>query len=435
MAILALACVGMLGSYYCYDIPSALNDQITHDLDMSDTHFNLLYSVYSFPNVILPLFGGAMVDYFGTNLSLFIFGSFITIGQAIFAIGLLVKSYPVMIVGRIFFGFGGESLSVAQTTLVALWFQDKELALALGINLSISRLGSVINDNVSPAMYDVSGLSAAGFFGLGVCVLSMLCILALIYFDRATMAQLQLNQTQQLGEAPESDPPIRLSDIRHFSLLYWLVTLSCVVIYSAVLPFNGICQKLLIQRFNYDKQTAGLLLGIPFFISAFASPFLGGAVDYIGWRAFLQLASACVLAGAHALLGYTKLHPAVALAMIGCAYSVLAAAIWPSISYVVPKQALGSAYGLTTSIQNMGLAVVPLLVGYIHDNSGSWVYVETFFFFIALAGIAIGIVLNISDRARGSPLNRSYLKDTAALDSSASDPLLSSGSDKLSTVV
>jgi MFS family permease len=172
--VLMFACVAMLGSYYCYDIPGALKDQMQAELGLDDFHQNMLYSVYSFPNMLLPLFGGTQqpvaflsffsicvltwpldspgffVDKFGTNITLFVFCSLITAGQVLFAFGVSIKSYTVMVMGRILFGLGGESQGVAQTTLVALWFGEKELALALGINLSISRLGSVWNDNMSP---------------------------------------------------------------------------------------------------------------------------------------------------------------------------------------------------------------------------------------------------------------------------------------------
>jgi MFS family permease len=163
----------MLGSYYCYDIPGTLIKQMHQQYNTTVFQQNMYYSVYSFPNTVLPLFGGFFVDRWGTNLSLFVFTFLITAGQAVFALGASLGTYWIMVAGRILFGFGGESLGVAQarflqsslhsltcycghshrvsvvtacvaqTTLVALWFENKELAFALGINLSISRLGTL----------------------------------------------------------------------------------------------------------------------------------------------------------------------------------------------------------------------------------------------------------------------------------------------------
>ncbi len=140
-AVLALACITMLGSYYCYDIPSALNDQLEAKMNLNSFKINLMYSVYSFPNVILPLFGGYFVDKLGTVITLVVFSGLIAAGQAVFALGVSVDNYGLSLVGRVIFGFGGESLGVASSALLAIWFRGKEMAFAMGLNLSISRFG------------------------------------------------------------------------------------------------------------------------------------------------------------------------------------------------------------------------------------------------------------------------------------------------------
>eukprot|EP00455_Lapot_gusevi_P027029 TRINITY_DN2857_c0_g1_i1.p1 TRINITY_DN2857_c0_g1~~TRINITY_DN2857_c0_g1_i1.p1 ORF type:complete len:486 (+),score=203.08 TRINITY_DN2857_c0_g1_i1:75-1460(+) len=423
--ILPLACLAMIGSYYCYDNPGALKDQLQKEFGLSDVQYNLLYTVYSIPNVILPLFGGFFVDRLGTNITLFVFCALIAGGQAVFALGVSTASYPIMLVGRVLFGFGGESLSVAQSTLVALWFQDKELALALGINLSVSRLGSVINDNVSPIMYDHRGLSGAMWFGFAVTIASLCSTLLVIVVDRRVAAELAKNQSQVNG-VPETDPPVRLSDLKNMSLLYWLIALSCVIVYSAILPFNGICSGLMQSKFNYDLHGANALMGIPFTMSAIASPFLGGAVDRFGWRAALLCFSSILLTLAHLLLAGTTITPILALVLIGAGYSIYAAAMWPSISYVVQKNQLGTAYGLATAVQNAGLAAAPAIVGAIKDSTGSYTWVEIFFAILAALGVCIGVLLNIIDTSKGRILNKSYYKSSD--DKGASAPLLSNES-------
>lgn len=110
--ILFLTCIMMIGNYYCYDIPAALNSQMDDYFGKPsdfETLFSLLYTVYSVPNVILPFFGGYFVDSWGVRICLLIFACLITIGQTVFALGLSLKSWPLMLVGRVIFGFGGRS--------------------------------------------------------------------------------------------------------------------------------------------------------------------------------------------------------------------------------------------------------------------------------------------------------------------------------------
>ena len=123
-------------------------------MKITTSTFNLLYSVYSYPNTVLPIFGGIFLDIIGLRLGILVFSGILTIGQGVFMIGGYQKSFGIMIAGRVIFGLGGESLSVAQSAIVSKWFKGKELAMALGLNISISRLGSVINGMIVPKIYD-----------------------------------------------------------------------------------------------------------------------------------------------------------------------------------------------------------------------------------------------------------------------------------------
>lgn len=115
---------------------------------------------------------------------LILFSFIILLGQIVFAIGCSLDSFTLMLIGRLIFGLGGESLGVAQSTLVVAWFKARELAFALGINLSVARLGSVINNEVSPIIADKSNVAYSLWFGVAVCVISFLCTLAVVPIDQ-----------------------------------------------------------------------------------------------------------------------------------------------------------------------------------------------------------------------------------------------------------
>jgi len=370
-----------------------------------------------------------------------VFLTLICLGQAVFALGVTLKKFWLALLGRLIFGFGGESLSVAQSTLLAGWFRGKEVAFAMGINLSISRIGSVVNDNVSPAAYEAWSLAAAIWVGFFICCVSLCATITLVCIDRyarrktkeAGERQKPLEPDLTIQATTEEDKPKVaacdafkkvavdiIHDVRTFSSSYWLLLASCVVVYASILPFNGIASNEISDKYlkGDDTTTADHYLMIPFLISAVCSPFLGGAVDLFGRRAILLTMSASFLVLAHLLLGFAYPPPWLPMVIIGLSYSVYAAAMWPSVSYIVEQRTLGTAYGLITAVQNAGLAAVPLGVAAIKGRTehgdkdpNAYRYVELFFACFAFCGVITGTLLNIIDARHGHVLNRSTARN------------------------
>jgi len=127
------------------------------------------------------------LDMIGLRLGILVFSGLLTAGQAVFTIGGYKKNFTIMLAGRVIFGLGGESMSVGQSAIVSKWFKGKELAMALGLNISISRLGSVINGIVIPKIYDDQHMDRLGFallVGFFVCVFSLICAIFLVLLDK-----------------------------------------------------------------------------------------------------------------------------------------------------------------------------------------------------------------------------------------------------------
>ncbi|KAF0691106.1 Aste57867_17604 [Aphanomyces stellatus] len=499
--VLFLSCTLMIGNYYCFDNPAALKSQLQQHFnnvpaDRYEFLFNMLYTLYSIPNIILPFFGGFLVDRLGARFTLLMFASIITVGQIVFAIGCSTTQFNVMLLGRVIFGLGGESLGVAQSTLVASWFKNKELAMALGINLSVARLGSVFNNEVSPEIASKYNVSSALWVGVLMCGVSLIATLALIPLDKR--ADAAIARTKAASSLPEkmSSQSMSFTDLRQFGPLFWLLSISCMVVYGCVIPFNSVASSLLMERdffkrppetcqrcnegwykdFNcssispkcppvppfawplpalnqnctirtpadQDKcpqeppyiaesaincnedawkhgpfsqaycenkakaaSAAATPMSVPYLMSAILSPFMGFAVDRVGCRAVLALLAAITLMVVHYLLGNTDVTFWVPLVLQGLAYCVFAAALWPSIPYVVEPHMVGSAYGAITSIQNLGLASFPLLVAMEYGVHNTYIpNVENLFVALAAMGTLAGIALNVLDARHGSVLNR-----------------------------
>lgn len=313
-AILVLGCLMMVGSYYCFDIPAALKTQIDDYMgDPSDYEisFGLLYTLYSAPNVILPFFGGYLVDRIGVRMCLLLFSSLITLGQVIFSIGLSIKSWPVMFLGRLIFGFGGESFTVANSALLAQWFKGKELAFAFGVNLSISKLGSVVNNLVSPVLADDVSIVFALWFGAILCGFCVGCVLVAMPLDlalentvRANLAALHGEEhadTKVIGHATtnelhaavgdgdgdgygaraavattadvDDEPEASLRDVFQLKYIFWILVVSCMVVYGCVLPFNNISSSLLLERDYFKAPPAACAIQNPLYCEGPNNPY------------------------------------------------------------------------------------------------------------------------------------------------------------------
>jgi len=463
--VLLLLSLLMTGNYYCYDNPAALYSQLAQ-LFASTPHFDLwfdgLYSVYSLPNIVLPLIGGMIVDRAGVVFSLNLFTLLILCGQVVTAAACGAGSLRGMLLGRAIFGLGGESLSVAQSAFVTRWFQSKELALALGLTLSVARFGSVLNNAASPwiAAEDPAGVPAALWAGAAVCVLSMLCSVGLGAIDAHYTRRIAERFRIEDDDANGGDGPVLWKDLTRFGRPFWKLACCCLVVYGCVLPFNNVASALLQERdffppgslwpgadashphtpWRYDplrgashppdarcshRHGAGLaafcaaqaqalatsseVMSEPYVISALLTPLLGWAVDRYGGRATLCVASALCVTLVHLALGLTALPAALLLLGLGLGYSVFASVIWPSVAYVVDSRALGTAYGVVTSLQNLGLCLIPLAVGAVHEATrgwhgstgasvaamplNSWSGVELFFAALGGLGIAAGLSL------------------------------------------
>lgn len=226
-------------SYFCYDNPGALQDNFKADLDLTTTQFAMLYSIYSWPNVILCFIGGFLIDrVFGIRLGTIIYMFILMIGQLVFAFGATINGFYIMLLGRFIFGIGAESLAVAQNNYAVLWFKGKELNMVFGLQLSFARVGSTVNFLVMESVYKYVKQFYSGSYVLGMvlfiaastCVMSFISALILGWMDRRAERMLRRRDNSS-GEVPQ------LSDVKTFKVSFWMVSVVCVAYYVAIFPF------------------------------------------------------------------------------------------------------------------------------------------------------------------------------------------------------
>ncbi len=359
-SVLIVISLAMFGNYYVYDAISPIADLLKSQLHFSDKNIGTLNGIYSLPNVFMVLLGGIIIDRIGVKRATFIFGALCFLGAAITA---STGSLAVMATGRLVFGIGAESLIVSVTTALAKWFKGKELSLAFGVNLTIARLGSFLALNsptwAKPAFdsWQTPLLIAVGF--------GTLCVIGpIIYWGMENSAV----KKYEMGQAGETEK-ISFSSIFNLGTSYWYVVLLCVTFYSAIFPFQTFAVKFFQEAHGTTREFGGFLSSTLTLFAMIFTPIFGYLVDRVAKRALFMMYGSLLLVPVYLMMAYTNVHLMVPMAMMGIAFSLVPAVMWPSVAYIVKEEKLGTAYGLMTMIQNIGLAGFNFLIGWANDYS------------------------------------------------------------------
>jgi MFS family permease len=374
--VLIFVSLAMFGSYYAYDALSPLADVLKEQLHFTDLDIGFLQAIYSFPNIFTVLIGGFIIDRIGLRRSLMIFGVLCFLGPAItVASGHL----PVMAAGRLIFGMGAESLNVAVTAALARWFRGKELSFAFGLNLTASRLGTFAALN-SPTWARAAYASWRIPFLIALAFTSMCVVGSAVYW----MLEVYAEKNYHLGGV--STDKLVFADLWKFGVSYWLIVALCIVFYSAIFPFQTFAVKFFMEAHGTSREFGGFLSSMLTLFAMIATPLFGLWVDRVGKRALLMMLGSLLLIPVYLMMAYTHINLYVPMAMMGVAFSLIPAVMWPSVAYIVDQSKLGTAYGLMTMIQNIGLFGLNLLVGWANSfshadatnpagyNLGMWIF-------------------------------------------------------------
>jgi len=361
-SVLILVSLAMFGNYYIYDSIAPIADLLKSSLGFSDVDIGSLYSIYSFAAVFILIISGPIIDRIGVKASILIFGTISSIAALVTA---LSSEYYVMLAGRLMLGFGAEPLIVAITTALAKWFKGKELGFAFGINLTIARLGSFAADwspTWGSSFYNnwSDPLYVAFIIGL-TCVIG-----GLTYWFMESYAE----RNYELGEAAETDKFV-FSEMFNFEKSFWYIVILCVTFYSAVFPFRTFAIKFYMEAHDANREFAGQLNSALIFASMIATPLFGLLADKIGKRATMMMFGSILILPVYLMLVYSGITLYVPIIMLGIAFSLIPAIMWPSVAYLVKQNRLGTAYSIMTLIQQIGVFAFNYLLGWSNDISGA----------------------------------------------------------------
>lgn len=429
-------CLLGFGSCFCYDNPAALQDNFIEDMGITTTKFTLLYSWYSWPNVVLCFIGGFLIDrVFGIRFGTVLYALLVVIGQFVFASGAYFNSFFLMIIGRFIFGIGGESLAVAQNNYAVIWFKGKELNTVFGLQLSFARVGSTVNLDVMEPLYNWVGQYYHGYTCLGIAlyIAMFTCVMSLV--SAICLGLLKREEEQNTNNSPNAPAPevVRITDVKDFNITFWLIAIICIAYYVAIFPLIALGKVFYERKFGLTSTEANHVNSMLYIISAILSPVCGIVVDKFGRNVFWVFISILVTIGAHSLLAFTYVDPYISTSIIGVAYSVLASALWPLVAYIIPEYQLGTAYGVAQAVQNLGLAVITMLAGMIVDHGG-YLMLEVFFLAWLCLALLTSIIIWMYDATHTGLLNMSpeqreeYERNRLAAEILEREKLLAAGS-------
>ena len=410
------------GSYFAYDIVSAIAPTLVEELGAARGTVGAFFTAYSVAAVLAVLIGGMLIDKLGTRKASILFSLLVFIGAAVV---WQAKSIPMFFIGRFIFGAGSEPLIVAQSAILARWFKNKELALSFGLTLTVSRLGSLFAFNTGELFSSYfKSFRYALLVAVGACLLSLLGNLIYIFMDRRAERILELKD----GGGGDK---IVFKDIKEFKPTFWYVTFLCVTFYSAIFPFTSLSTDFFVDKWGIARvaeatggflhqvfnsffhmfSTAGGISSIIIFASMVLAPFAGRLVDKIGKRATLMIIGSLIMIPSHLTMGLTRLYPVYPMIALGAAFVLVPAAMWPSIPLIVRKERVGTAFGLMTAIQNIGMALFPFLNGFLRDITKTYTSSMLMFAGLGLAGMIFAVLLKRADVREGGGLERAGKKE------------------------
>ena len=312
--------------------------------------------------------------------------------------------------GFMIFGCGCEMAGITVSKSIAKWFKGKEMALAMGLEMAIARLGVFAVMSLSPRLADKFDSSVIA--PLAFC--TVLLIIGLINFIVFSLMDKKLDRQVGATEEASSEEEFKISDIKKIfsSKMFWIVALLCVLYYSAIFPFQRYATNFLEVTLQIPTvEAADLIRWFPI-LAMLLTPFLGSFLDYKGKGASMLMLGALIMIACHLSFAFLlPLYPQkwfalLIIIILGVSFSLVPAALWPSVPKIIDPVVLGSAYSLIFWIQNIGLFFVPLMIGKVLAATGGYTLPMILFALFGVLAFIFSLWLKVEDKRKGYGLEK-----------------------------
>ena len=433
--VLIIVATAMMMGYFVNDVMSPLETLLElpkeqGGLGWTPSDYGFFSGAGSFINVFLLMlfFSGLILDKMGIRFT----G---TLACSLMALGTLIKYYAVTAefgnepiafldyqlpasavwasLGFAIFGVGYEMTGISVSKAMVRWFTGHELALAMGIQLAMARLGTAAALSISAPIARHYTLSMPLLISLAFLIIGLLAFLVFCVMDR------KLDDSGQTTE--DSADNTQYEEQFHFSDIlvtlrnpgFWLITLFCVLFYSAVSPFLKFSTKLMVMKYGVDPDIAGFFSSIAPFGTILMTPLFGLIYDRYGKGVTLVITGALMLTAVHFGFSLPIHSSTIAIALmvtLSIGYSLAPAALWPCIPKIIPLKCLGTAYSMIFFIQNFGRAVIPMCVGRANETDPTYTTSMLIFGFTALGAAVTAIAMLVIDKKKNYGLQLPNIK-------------------------
>ena len=318
----------------------------------------------------------------------------------------LPKSVAVASLGFAVFGVGYEMTGITVSKAMVRWFTGHELALAMGIQLAMARLGTAAALSISAPIARHFTLSTPLLLSLSFLIIGLLAFLVFCVMDRR-LDQFTVNNNDS-DKFLWSDIGTTLRNPG-----FWLITLFCVLFYSAVSPFLKFSTRLMVMKYGVDPDVAGFFSSIAPFGTILMTPLFGLVYDRYGKGVTLVITGALMLTAVHFGFSLPMHESTTAIALmvvLSIAYSLAPAALWPCVPKIIPLKCLGTAYSMIFFIQNFGRAIIPMFIGKANETDPTYETSMLIFGFTALGAALTAIGMWYVDRRKGYGLQLPNIK-------------------------
>ncbi|MBO7415828.1 MAG: MFS transporter [Bacteroidaceae bacterium] len=377
-AALIIVSFTMMWGYFLTDALSPLMTMLEEQMGWTSLEFGQFNWAYCWFNVFLfmLIFGGIILDKMGVR-----FTGIVTC--ILMLAGALIKYYAVTQIssgpeaGTIFgmrtqvfvaclgyaiFAVGTENCGITVSKVITKWFAGKELALAMGVQVAVARLGTAAALVFCPMIAKHFSVSAPLLLSAILLCIGFLAYLVFCHMDKKFDSEVAQAQT-------EPDDVFKVKDLKLIitNRGFWLIALLCLMFYSAVFPFMKYAASLMENKYGVNTTLAGLIPSLIPFGNLIMTPLFGGIYDKKGKGATIMIIGSLLLILVHVLFALPLLNywwfAAFIMIILGVAFSLVPSAMWPSVPKIIPQKLVGSAYALIFWVQNIGLGFVPLLIG------------------------------------------------------------------------